>query len=328
MKAFEYAEPRTEAEAVGLLHDAPGSTEILAGGTDLVGLMNKSVVQPDRLVNIMEIPSLKGIELDEQGNLVIGATETLDQILAHPQLANYRAITDAILGINSMQLQAQGTLGGEVLQRPNCWLFRSGQGLLPEPRSITSGNNELHAILANDSVAKFVSSSRIAPALIAYQAQARIIGPGNRVDLVPVEALFRIPASARQRENTLKAGQLVTHFILPPAERISAATYEVRASAGPDFPTAAAAVALHTQGTVVQAARVVLGQVAPIPFVSREAERSLIGQEVNEHTAQQAGEEAVRIAQPLSHNAYKVAHARVAVKRALLLAAGLETGGF
>ena len=62
MKNFEYAAPRTEAEVLQLLSAEPGKTEILAGGTDLVDLMKGMIVTPDRVVNIMDVPSLKLIE--------------------------------------------------------------------------------------------------------------------------------------------------------------------------------------------------------------------------------------------------------------------------
>ena len=58
MKAFEYAAPRTEAEALGLLSPELGKTEILAGGTDLVGLLKKLVVTPERVVNVIRSEAL------------------------------------------------------------------------------------------------------------------------------------------------------------------------------------------------------------------------------------------------------------------------------
>src|SRR6185436_10131478 len=84
MKNFEYAAPRTEAEILGLLSATPGQVEILAGGTDLIGLMKKMVVTPDRVVNIMEVPSLKTIDELPDGSVSIGAAVTLDVLLEHP----------------------------------------------------------------------------------------------------------------------------------------------------------------------------------------------------------------------------------------------------
>ena len=74
-------------------------------------------------------------------------------------------------------------------------------------------------------------------------------------------------------------------------------------------------------GHTVSSARVVMGQVAPIPWASPEAEQALAGRTVSEEVADRAGLAAVEKATPLSRNAYKVTLAHVAVKRAVLRAA-------
>jgi xanthine dehydrogenase YagS FAD-binding subunit len=121
----------------------------------------------------------------------------------------------------------------------------------------------------------------------------------------------------------------VAQVALPPIDGRTCATYEVRHGAGPDDPLAAAAAALRIDlFGVVQSAKVVLGHVAPTPWVSLEAAAAIVGRRVNAELAEVAGLAAVAQAQPLSENGYKVQLAKVAVKRAILLAAGLETGGF
>lgn len=330
MKAFEYAAPKSEREVLDLLSPEWGHTEVLAGGTDLVGLMKQMIVSPQRVVNLMEVRSLKGIQADSTG-VTIGAATTLDDILDHPALADYPAVTQAIRGINSMQLQCQGTLGGELCQRPRCWFFRSGLGYLAQNgRLVEQGENRYHAILGNSGPAKFVSASRIAPALIALGASLRIIGSapkgGQHESVVSAESLYRIPRHEGQRELTLAPNEIITHVILPPAP-LASATYEVRHGEGPDYPLAAAAAALQIEAGVVRSARIVLGHVAPTPWLAREAAQALLGRTVDEQSAADAGDAAVASAAPLSHNEYKVQLARTAVKRAVLLAAGLETGG-
>jgi xanthine dehydrogenase YagS FAD-binding subunit len=329
MKDFEYASPRSETAVLELLSREPGHTEILAGGTDLVGLMRKMIVTPERVVNIKEVASLRGIAGDSTG-VTIGATTTLDDMLAAPELADYAAITQAIAGINSPQLQSQGTLGGELCQRPRCWYFRGGQGLLGNRgRLPTDGDNRFHAIFGNSGAARFVSSSRLAPALIALGALVRVIGPGPEDEAIfPVEDLFRTPRDESQRENTLGAGQLLTHVLLPPMAGQVSATYEVRASAGPDYPLAAAAAVLTIELGVVRAARVVLGQVAPTPWNSPAAAQAILGQMVTYDSAAAAGLAAVASATPMSDNEYKVQLAKVATQRAIMSAAGLDLGGF
>ena len=328
MKAFEYAAPKTEAEALEMLTaDDAGVTEVLAGGTDLVGLMKKMIITPDRVVNVMDVDSMQGIEPIADGGVRIGAATTLDEVLESPYLEDYTAIIQAIDGINSMQLQAQGTLGGEICQRPRCWFFRNGQGLLSA--DVVDGDNRYHAILGNTGTAKFVSSSRIGPALIALGAKVRIAGPKQDQErVVSVEDFFRTPRQEGQRETILEPKQLVTDILLPAIDGQTSSTYEVRISEGPDTPLASASVVLKREAGVVRDAQVVLGQVAPTPWVSSEARNVLLGQPVSEEMAEKAGAAAVSVARPLSENGYKVDLAKVAVKRAVLLAGGFETGGF
>jgi len=329
MKAFEYAAPTKPSDLLELLADYPDDTAILAGGTDLVPLMAKMIVTPRRVVNITGVAGMGRITSDSQG-VTIGATATLDDLLESKHLANYPAVLQAIRGINSDALQATGTIGGELLQRPQCWYFRNGEGLLADAgRTVAVGDNRYHAIFGNSGPAKFVSPSRVAPALIALSAQARVIGPGPEDEtLIPVEALFRSPRDGQQREHVLEAGQVLASIHLPPAADTASATYEVRQSAGPDFPLVSAAAAVRIAGGIVREVKVVLGQVAPTPWNAYAAEEALIGQPLTLETATAAGEAIAAQATPLSHNGYKVQLASVAVRRALLAAAGLPTGGF
>ena len=288
------------------------------------------VITPKRVVNLLDVPSFRDVEELDGGVVSIGATVTLDIMLVHPYLNPYPALRHAIDGIASMQIQCQGTLGGEILQRPQCWFFRDNRGLLAAGGKLAEqGDNRFHAIFGNQGPAKFVSASRLAPALIALGATARVIGPeATDEQIVPVEKLFRVPRHEGERENTLAPGQLVTHILLPPADGIANATYEVRHGEGPDYPLAAAAAALRIDGGIVREAKIVMGHVAPTPWISDEAAAAIIGRPVNAETAEAAGEAAVASATPLSNNEYKVQLAKVAVKRAILRAAGLETGGF
>jgi xanthine dehydrogenase YagS FAD-binding subunit len=333
MKNFEYAAPGTEAEAVALLSPRRGATEVLAGGTDLIGLMQKMIITPDRVVNIKEISSMRGIQLrnaeDGSPEVVVGAISTLDDVLASQLIDPFPAVKQAMAGINSRELQCQGTIGGELCHRPQCWYFRSGHGLLAEKgRCVEEGDNRYHAIFGNSGPAKFVNSSRLAPALIALGARLRVVGPETDAEQeIPLADFYRTPRDDSQRENVLLPNQLVTHVIIPRRGLVNA-TYEVRQSEGPDAPLAAASAALRIENGLVKEARVVLGHVAPTPWVSSEAAAAVTNQQVDAHLAEFAGQEAVRRAAPLKDNEYKVQLAKVAVKRAILLAAGLETGGF
>jgi xanthine dehydrogenase YagS FAD-binding subunit len=324
MRAFEYISPTTRAQAVSLLSSSWGNTEILAGGTDLLALMKDEVVSPKRLVNIKEIKELEGVASGPQA-WRIGALTTLGDLADDRNIKqNYPALAEALIEAASPQIRNMATLGGNLCQRPRCWYFRNGLGLLPKSEAgkelVTDGDNRYHAILGNDGPAKFVSPSTIAPILIAYGASIRLVGPRGQRE-IPVEKFFLMPKTEAQREHDLRPNEIVAEVLLPHASELKAAHYEIRQKEAFDWPLAVAAVGLRMQGASVQSARVVMGYVAPVPWLSPEAAQVLRGQLIGEGTAQKAADRALGNAKPLTHNAYKVQLARVAVKRAILKAA-------
>jgi xanthine dehydrogenase YagS FAD-binding subunit len=324
MRAFEYASPETKEQAVSLLGANWGQTEILAGGTDLLALMKDDVVAPKRLVNIKEIKDLEGVSSGAQG-LRIGALTTLGDLADNANVVkDYPALADALNEAASPQIRNLATLAGNLCQRPRCWYFRNGLGLLPKSEDgkdlVAEGENRYHAILGNDGPAKFVSPSTIVPALIAYRATVRVVGPKGKRE-IPLEKFYVIPTSEAEREHDLRPNEIVTEVLVPPARGVMAAHYEIRQKAAFDWPLAVAAVALTMSGSKVESARVVMGYVAPVPWPSPEAEQVLAGKSISEEVAKAAAEAALQNARPLSHNAYKVQLARVAVRRAILKAA-------
>ncbi len=325
MRAFEYASPTSTKQALSLLGAAPNDAAVLAGGTDLLALMKDDVVHPKRLVNIKEIKELHGVSPSPQG-LRIGAMTTLGDLADNVNIVkDYPAFADALNEAASPQIRNMATLGGNLCQRPRCWYFRSGLGLFPKDKSgkdmIAGGENRYHAILGNDGSAKFVSPSSIAPALIAYGAKVSLLGTNGKREL-PLEQFFIVPKSENEREHDLKADEILTEIVLPPATGLKVAHYEIRQKDAFDWPLAATAVALQMSGSTVQSARIVLGYVAPTPWLSEEAAQAITGKSVSEETARAAADAAVQGAKPLTQNAYKVQLARVAVKRAILKVGG------
>ncbi len=346
MRSFEYARPETEGEALELLSEHGGNTAVLAGGTDLMNLLKRDVIQPDRVVDIKNVSSWRGIKRHEDG-VLIGANVTLDEINEHAISADYRSLIDVIDGIRAIQITAHGTVAGDLCQLPHCWYFRNGYGLLAMKDGeslVATGDNRYHAILGNSGPAKFVSASRFAPPAIAWDAKVRIVTrrpanvehvsnvlPANakktehvenvlHEEWLPLEYFFLTPKTNGQGVTVLKPGQVITHLWLPAASDTRSATYEVLELNGLDQPQASAACCLGLDGGIVRHAKIVLGHVAPTPWIAHEAAKWLVGQQLTSDIAETAGRMAVSKATPLSHNDYKVQMAQTAVKRALLKA--------
>ncbi len=330
MRSFEYARPQTEAEAVALLNDHDSETTVLAGGTDLMNLLRRDLVGPKRVVDIKQVESMRGIRPIDDG-VLIGALATLEDVASNPLTADYRSLLDVVDGTRAIQIQANGTIGGDLCHLPNCWYFRNGYGLLGYDNGeslVQAGDNRYHAILGNAGPAKFVSASRFAPAMIAWGARVRVIGPEpDAEEYLPLEYFYITPRLSSQGVTVLKPGQMISHLWLPSAGRKRSATYEVLQMEGLDWPLASASVSVEMDGDIVRDASIVLGHVAPTPWLSREAAKQAVGRPLNERSASEIGDLAVATATPLSNNAYKVQLARTAVKRALLKAVDKLEGG-
>jgi len=323
MRAFEYATPKSKEQAVGLLASNWGQAELLAGGTDLLALMKDDVVSPRRLVNVKQIEGLDGISYNARAGLRIGGLVRIADFADNADVRkNYATLARTADDAASPQIRNTATMAGNLCQRPRCWYFRNGFGLLAHQNGkslVTNGDNRCHAIFGNDGPAYFVSPSSIAPALIAAGARVHIFGT-NGAREVPLEKFFLTPKSENEREHDLRPDEMITEIVVPPPAGARTAQYEVRQKAEFDWPLASASVAVAMDGSKVKNAMVVLGHVAPLPWVSNEARQALVGQSLNEQTIEAAASAAVKPAKALSKNAYKIRLAQVAVKRALLQA--------
>ena len=333
MQAFEYASA-SKKEQVATLLGSQGA--ILAGGTALLALMKDDVVVPKRLVNVKQIDGLRGISYQPGNGLRIGALVTIAELADDSAVRqHYPMLAEAAIEAASPQIRNLATLGGNMCQRPRCWYFRNGMGLLPTTKDgksmVVEGDNRYAAILGNGGPAYFVSPSTIAPVLIAYGAKIRIYSAkasGAGVRELPLEKFFVTPTRAGELEHDLKPDEMVTELIVPPpSQNLKASSYEVRQRAAFDWPLAHAAVALEMDGNTVKSAHIVLGQVAPVPWVSEEAAAVLVGKPINSDTAMAAANAAVARAKPLSRNQYKITLTKAAVKRAILNAAAGSAGG-
>jgi xanthine dehydrogenase YagS FAD-binding subunit len=328
MKNFQYYRPTTVAQAVSLLENRWGNTELLAGGTDLHARQKEHVAEPARLVSLNGINALRGIEVDAQNParwIKIGAGTHLADIAAHAQVRQrFAALAQAAGEVAGPQIRNMGTLGGSLCQRNRCWYFRDEyvNCLLKGGNRCFAldGENRYHAIFTQGHPCVIVHPSTLAPVLIALGASAEVVGPkGTRT--VELAKFYRAPRNASEREHTLAPNEVLTSVTIP-LRGLASASYEVRHKQSYDWPLVHAVVVFRVNNGKTADARVVLGHVAPTPHVSEGAAKALEGQALNARAATEAGRAAARGAKPLSQNAYKVKLVEVAVKRAVLIAAG------
>jgi xanthine dehydrogenase YagS FAD-binding subunit len=324
MKNFQYFRPTTVEQAVGLLGGSWGGAELLAGGTDLLDLQKEYVAQPDKVISLSGIPTLAGIKVSA-GSVTIGAATKLADIAAHPDLRrHFPALTTAAGDVGGPQIRNMGTLGGNLCQRNRCWYFRDeGVKCLLKGGDkcfALDGDNRYHAIFPQGSPCVIVSPSTLAPALMVLNATVDIQGPVGK-ETIPVANFFHAPGEPYEREHVLAPNQVVTAVTIPIAG-LKNASYEVRHKQAYDWPLVQAAAAFKFDGGQASNATIVLGHVSPKPIISLSAARELDGKAVTEASASAAGKATAKGAKPLSKNGYKIKLLEVAVKRAVLAAAG------
>ena len=321
MKNFTYHRPKTVEGAVALLDAKWGTAELLAGGTDLHDLQKEYVAQPDKVISLA-LAAPKGIDV-ARGFIRIGAGTTLAEIADNKDLQiAMPALTTAAGQIGGPQIRNMGTLGGNLCQRNRCWYFRDEHVncLLKggDHCFALNGENRYHAVFAKGHRCVIVHPSTLAPALIALGATAHVQGPKGKRS-VKLAEFFHAPSKASEREHVLEPNEMVLSVELPYTGAVVCASYEVRHKQSYDWPLVQAAVALGRGGPMI-----VLGHVAPTPIIATDAAKTLDGKKITEETASAAGEAAAKGASPLSQNDYKVKLIAVAVKRALLTAAGAK----
>jgi xanthine dehydrogenase YagS FAD-binding subunit len=324
MKNFVYYRPATAEAAVGLLDTRWGTSELLAGGTDLLDLQKEYVAKPDKVVSLAAVKGLSAIS-EAAAGVSVGASAKLAEIAAHATLKkDFPSLTTAAGDIGGPQIRNMGTLGGNLCQRNRCWYFRDEHVncLLKggDKCFALDGENRYHAVFTRGHQCVIVHPSTLAPALIALGATAEALGPKGKRTL-PLAQFFNAPKSAEDREHVLAPNEMLLSVTVP-REGKKNASYEVRHKQSYDWPLVQAAVAFKLDGGKASDVRVVLGHVAPTPVVAEAAAKAVEGKELTEATASAAGEAAAEGAKPLSQNAYKLKLIAVAVKRALLTAAG------
>jgi xanthine dehydrogenase YagS FAD-binding subunit len=308
LKDFAYLRAATLDEAVEVL--AAGDARVHAGGTDLLGCLRDDVFETGTVVSIGGLTDLRGVRETSDGGLRIGALVRVAEVARDPMVnERYPALAQAAGEVGTPQLRNQGTLGGNVCQKPRCWYYRGPFDCRRkggERCFSVRGNSEFHAIFGG-SGCHIVHPSDTAPALTALGAQAVVAGPrGTRT--VAMDDFFVRPSVDPTRETVLEPGEIVTEFVLPAPRSGQRSSYrKVRGRRSWDFALAGMALRLVTsRDGVIEDAGVVFSGVAPVPWRSRAVERALTGERLTEQVIDLAAEVAVESADPMRDNGYKL----------------------
>ncbi len=311
--SFAYRRAADLAEAVAA--GGPGAA-FLAGGTDLLPLWKLGVATPDRVIDISRLP-LDAVT-SHAGGMTLGALARMSDVADHPQV--HPLVAQALLASASAQVRNAATIGGNLLQRTRCAYFRSPD--LPcakrQPGSgcgARLGENRPHAIFGGSEACVATHPSDLAVALVALDAQVRMLGPGGE-RAVAVEALYRSPGDTPERDTVLSPGEIILAVEVP-AWAGPSGYLKVRDRAAFEFAVVSVAVALRIADGRVVEARIAAGGVGTRPWRLRTCEAALAGAPVTEAAFAQAAARAGEGATPLSQNGFKIALLERTVLRAL-----------
>jgi xanthine dehydrogenase YagS FAD-binding subunit len=323
MNSFTLADCTTVEAALSQLKDG---AVVKAGGVDILDRMKNGTDTPARLVNIRNIPSLRGIQVTQQG-LTIGPLTTLTEVSGHPIVrSQYAVLSDACGHAATPHIRNMATLGGNLLQRLQCWYFRSAEfECLRKGKEICfafSGLNQYHAIMDYGGCPSVAPSSG-AVALLALDANLELTSAAKGKRMVPIREFYVHPDANPQRYNVMGPDELLTAIYIPkPAAGTRSAYQKYGEKESNDWAIADAGIVLEMDGNLCRRAVVTMSAASPVVRRSPEAEAVLTGKTITPELARAAGQASMHGAMPLSMNAYKVQLFPVAIYRTVLLAAG------
>lgn len=321
MKKFVHLNAQTIEEAVSFLGSFSGKAEPIAGGTDLLGKMKDEILPryPEALINLKTIDGLDFIE-DSDNGLRIGAMTRLDDIANHGAIREkYAALAEAAEKTASPHIREMGTLAGNVCQDIRCWYYRNPNNRFPCLRKgggrcyAIEGDNRYHSIFGG-TVKKgcyAVHPSDMAPAVIALDGK---IKTSKRT--IDADEFFK---AGVRKTTVLEKDEIVTEFEFPAPKEGSASNFikfAIRKSI--DFPIVNCAAAITNESGKVTQARICLNAVFVKPYRALKAEAAIVGKEIDENSADAAGQAIIADAKPMKDNNYMVQIARTLVKRTIL----------
>ncbi|MDW7681239.1 MAG: FAD binding domain-containing protein [bacterium] len=217
MKNFTYIQPENLKDAAKQLGNNWKDRLLIAGGTDLLGLMKHNLEKPDVLINLKSISGLEKIEYLPGKELRIGALTKITDIAEHPVIREkFTALAEAAGQVASPQLRNMGTIGGNICQRPRCWYYRGDFNCLRKGGDIcfaVEGRNKFHCIIGG-APCFIVHPSDLAVALQTLEAKLIILS-GKKTKSVAIKDFFVLPDVDVYRENILQPGEIVTEIHIP-----------------------------------------------------------------------------------------------------------------
>ena len=290
MARFDYLEPHSLDEALGMLEKHGARAKLVAGSTDFLVRWRTRSWQPEIVVCMQHVPGLDGLSFNDDDGLTIGAMVTVQEIEQDAVVrTRYPALAAGAAAFAGVQVRNLATVVGNVC----------------------------NASPAGDTL----------PALLAYDAQCRIVGSSGERWL-PLTEVFVGPG-----QTAVEAGEIMTEIRLPTPPPNTGGLYIKHSPRGAmDISAvgAASVVSMGSDGTCASV-RIALGAVAPTPMRAFGAEGRLVGQVPTDASIADSARLAAQASRPIadvrSGAEYRREIAQVLAERTLRHAASTALGG-
>jgi len=311
LPSFRYLQPKSLAEAVALKADAGPDGMYVAGGTDLYPNMKRRHQEPKTVISLMGIPELRTMEREKVGTCV-----TLSTLSNIPSFQHSAVATAARL-VSTPLLRNMGTLGGNLCLDTRCNYYNQSYEWRKSIDFCMKKDGKICWVAPSSPRCWAVSSSDVAPVMVAIGAEYRLLGPqGERV--VPAARFYHNDGI---NYLTKQPDEILVDVRLPAPDGWDAVYHKLRRRGSFDFPVLGVAAWIQWKGKNVAAARIVLGGVASYPQEVPEAGAMLMGAPLCDESIAAAAEAAYRPSKPMDNTDFDLSWrkqmTRVYVTRAI-----------
>ncbi len=318
LPSFRYLQPTTLAEALAMKADAGPESAYVAGGTDLYPNMKRRHQEPRTVVSLMAIPELSGSGKREGGS-VLGPAVTLTEIAADPEIrVRYNAVATAAELVSTPLLRNMGTLGGNLCLDTRCNYYNQTYEWRKAIDFCMKKDGAICWVAPSSPRCWAVSSSDVAPVMVAIGAEYRLVGPGGE-RVVPAGRFY---ANDGIDYLTKQPDEILVEVRLPAPNGWDAVYHKLRRRGSFDFPVLGVGAWVQWDGGRVADARIVLGGVASWPQEVPEAGAALRGTRLEDDAIAAAAAAAYRPSKPMDNTDFDLSWrkqmTRVWVRRAVL----------
>jgi 4-hydroxybenzoyl-CoA reductase subunit beta len=319
LSEFQLARPRNLPGALAYLADHAVNIRVLAGGTDLLPSMRQKLFEPEHVLDLRQIPELKGLRETKQG-IEIGALTTLHEI-EHSALLRerYTVLVEAARTVASPLIRHMGTIGGNICLDTRCLWYNQSLTWRKSCGFCIKKDGDLCHVAPGGTKCWAAFSADTPPALLCLNAEIEIAS-ASATRRILLRDLYTGEGDSYRK---LQPSELVTKIILPHAASGYRGTYrKLRVRGSIDYPLAGVAVTVKQTNGHINDIQIALTAVNPAPVLVPGLTTLLSNGRIDNNAAEHAGELASRAAKPLTTSAltpeYRREMIRVFTKRALL----------